>query len=92
MLFSGISLFLSQALLSAPVSSALHQVICADFCRPLPRWVQASPAEVAGIWRELPWLKLVVSMREPISQKMSSIVHWGGKQTPLARESARESA
>ena len=35
---------------------------------------------MAGIWRELPWLKVVVSMRDPISQKMSAIVHWGGER------------
>ncbi|KAI7842768.1 hypothetical protein COHA_003516 [Chlorella ohadii] len=42
-----------------------------------PDYILASAAVVAGIWRELPWLKVVVSMRDPISQKMSAIVHWG---------------
>lgn len=41
---------------------------------PYPR-TQASPEVVMGIRRELPWLKLVVSMREPISTEISGRLH-----------------
>lgn len=51
-------------------------------CRLLPAPpLQWQPGVVAaGIRRELPWLKLVVSMREPISAEISGLVHRMGKQ------------
>lgn len=42
---------------------------------PMAQMQEAGGAVAMGIRRELPWLKLVVSMREPISAEISGLVH-----------------
>ena len=43
--------------------------------RPTPRAPQSGEALAAGVRATFPWLKIVVSMREPISRAISMLVH-----------------